>query len=286
MNDMFHTSKFHQCACLQTSDEAFGGVAALEEDERTDPDVTVTVDLADETARTFVAGQDSSRKFQTTVIIHNEDTSSSPASSRSSQQMASTELQDNNASNSAIQSMQSLMAAAANQSNVAETLASLNEQSNAAASTSGVMSNIRHSNEMLHHQLGSLFRRHAIKNDPRKVPPLPEVQRASSANPMSVSVPNLTASVDQTVSILESFSAVVKRNLGNNPNNMMSGSNNPCSSLVRLALSARSPGSLHQIVCLSLFMMYDVNMFQLPSSILQLFLKRKHNIYSQILEND
>ena len=43
----------------------------------------------------------------------------------------------------------------------------------------------------------------------------PESQtRSSPTNPMSVSVPNLPTSMEQTVSLLESFAAVAKRNLG------------------------------------------------------------------------
>ena len=63
------------------------------------------------------------------------------------------------------------------------------------------------------------------------------------ANLMSVSVPNLTSSVErmeQTVSLLESFAAVARRNLGNSTNNM-SRSNNT-NSLVRLAMQPNSPG--------------------------------------------
>ena len=42
----------------------------------------------------------------------------------------------------------------------------------------------------------------------------PESQtRSSPTNPMSVSVPNLPTSMEQTVSLLESFAAVAKRNL-------------------------------------------------------------------------
>ena len=59
---------------------------------------------------------------------------------------------------------------------------------------------------------------------------------------MSVSVPNLTSSVDQTVSLFESFSAVVKRNIGNNVKDIVANSEDPCSSLVRFALSAQLPG--------------------------------------------
>jgi len=66
------------------------------------------------------------------------------------------------------------------------------------------------------------------------------------ANSMSVSVPNLTSTMEQTVSLLESFAAVARRNLGNNTNNLVAAvtgvNNNPCSSLVRLALSSNSPG--------------------------------------------
>lgn len=64
------------------------------------------------------------------------------------------------------------------------------------------------------------------------------------SNPMSVSVPNLTASMEQTMgSLLESFGAahVARRNLGNSSNNMARAASN-ASSLMRLALSSNSPG--------------------------------------------
>ncbi|XP_074662874.1 E3 ubiquitin-protein ligase HECTD1-like [Tubulanus polymorphus] len=67
--------------------------------------------------------------------------------------------------------------------------------------------------------------------------------RTSPTNPMSVSVPNLPSSTEQTVSLLESFSAVLRRNRGNN--NMTRSSN--MSSLARLALAANSNSGL----CLS-----------------------------------
>ena len=66
--------------------------------------------------------------------------------------------------------------------------------------------------------------------------------RSQNANPMSVSVPNLTSNMErmeQTVSLLESFAAVARRNLGNSASNMRSNA----SSLVRLALSSGSPGN-------------------------------------------
>lgn len=68
-------------------------------------------------------------------------------------------------------------------------------------------------------------------------------QRATPTNSMSVSVPNLTSSMEQTVgSLLESFGAVhvARRNLGNSTNNMARSSN--AISLVRQALSSNSPG--------------------------------------------
>ena len=62
--------------------------------------------------------------------------------------------------------------------------------------------------------------------------------RQTPVNPMSISVPNLTSNMEQTVSLLESFAAVARRNLGNSANNMRTNAN----SLVRLALSSGSPG--------------------------------------------
>ncbi len=66
--------------------------------------------------------------------------------------------------------------------------------------------------------------------------------RQNPSNPMSVSVPNLTSSMEQTVSLLESFAAVARRNLGNSANNMARSAN--ASSLVRLALSSNTPATL------------------------------------------
>ena len=66
--------------------------------------------------------------------------------------------------------------------------------------------------------------------------------RTTPTNPMSVSVPNLTSNMEQTVSLLESFAAVARRNLGNNSNNMSRCNN--ASSLVRLALASNSNGKL------------------------------------------
>lgn len=90
--------------------------------------------------------------------------------------------------------------------------------------------------------------------DPHRPPPRPYGMRPSRqdnrkvdaqarttpTNPMSVSVPNLTSNMEQTVSLLESFAAVARRNLGNNSNNMSRCNN--ASSLVRLALASNSNG--------------------------------------------
>ena len=67
-----------------------------------------------------------------------------------------------------------------------------------------------------------------------------ENSRPTSSNSMSVSVPNLTSSREQTVFLLESFAAVARRNLGNSANNMARSAH--ASSLVRLALASNSPG--------------------------------------------
>ena len=65
--------------------------------------------------------------------------------------------------------------------------------------------------------------------------------RTTPTNPMSVSVPNLTSNMEQTVSLLESFAAVARRNLGNNSMNNMGRPNN-ASNLVRLALASNANG--------------------------------------------
>lgn len=71
----------------------------------------------------------------------------------------------------------------------------------------------------------------------------PESQtRSSPTNPMSVSVPNLPTSMEQTVSLLESFAAVAKRNLGtvgmnNRSNSIRLASQNAISNLLSTAQS-------------------------------------------------
>ena len=74
--------------------------------------------------------------------------------------------------------------------------------------------------------------------------------RPTTSNPMSVSVPNLTSSMEQTVSLLESFAAVARRNLGNNANNMARSAH--ASSLVRLALASNSPGMSNTFIYIHL----------------------------------
>jgi E3 ubiquitin-protein ligase HECTD1 len=105
--------------------------------------------------------------------------------------------------------------------------------------------------------MGALFRRHskaeaaaAARRQQQEATAAARTSssnQASSSNTMSVSVPNLTSTMEQTVSLLETFAMVARRNLGNNSSNMLSavtgGNNNPCSSLVRLALSSNSPVS-------------------------------------------
>ena len=82
-----------------------------------------------------------------------------------------------------------------------------------------------------------------------KRPSDPPTSRTSPTNPMSVSVPNLPSSTEQTASLLESFSAVLRRNRGNN--NMTRSSN--MSSLARLAMAANSPSKwLRQLLSKSL----------------------------------
>lgn len=60
--------------------------------------------------------------------------------------------------------------------------------------------------------------------------------RGSPTNLMSVSVPNLTTSMEQTVTLLDTFAAVARRNLASShASNMPRNANT--SSLVRMALS-------------------------------------------------
>ena len=63
--------------------------------------------------------------------------------------------------------------------------------------------------------------------------------RNSPTNPMSVSVPNLPASMEQpSMSLLETFAAVARRNAGNN----MLRSNNAISLARLLPSTCSSPG--------------------------------------------
>lgn len=206
---------------------------APEEVKRSDADVLVTVDLAEDVAPSSNLLTESSSQevgqFRTTVIVH-----TTPAEANNLIGDAAIPI-----SNDSIISPASLAGGVSEQ--ITGPVASKTGDQGAVGMAPLPLgsSNIRHSNEMSHHPMSSVFRRLG-KSDARKHPP--EVQRVASSNSMSVSVPNLTSSMEQTVSFLESFSAVVRRNLGNNPNNMVVGSSNPCSSLVRLALSSNSSG--------------------------------------------
>ena len=119
-------------------------------------------------------------------------------------------------------------------------------------------SGMRSNNELAHNAvMDALFRRHSKAEaaaSARRQQQEANTRTASStnqtsgsSNSMSVSVPNLTSTMEQTVSLLETFAMVARRNLGNNSGSVMSAvtgsNNNPCSSLVRLALSSNSPGT-------------------------------------------
>ena len=121
-------------------------------------------------------------------------------------------------------------------------------------------SGMRSNNELAHSAvMDALFRRHSkaeAASSARRQQQEANSRTASStnqtsgsSNSMSVSVPNLTSTMEQTVSLLETFAMVARRNLGNNSGSVMSAvtgsNNNPCSSLVRLALSSNSPGTSH-----------------------------------------
>ena len=125
----------------------------------------------------------------------------------------------------------------------------------AAQDTTGSLS-ARSNNEVAHTAvMDALFRRHSKteaatsarrQQDANTRTASSSNQSSGSSSSMSVSVPNLTSSMEQTVSLLETFAMVARRNLGNNSGSVMSAvagtNNNPCSSLVRLALSSNSPG--------------------------------------------
>jgi len=118
-------------------------------------------------------------------------------------------------------------------------------------------SGMRSNNELAHNAvMDALFRRHSKaeaaasarrqQQEANTRTTSSTNQNSGSSNSMSVSVPNLTSTMEQTVSLLETFAMVARRNLGNNSGSVMSAvtgsNNNPCSSLVRLALSSNSPG--------------------------------------------
>jgi len=129
-----------------------------------------------------------------------------------------------------------------------------------------------HSNNELAHNavMDALFRRHSKAEaaaSARRQQQESNTRTTSSTNQtsgssgsMSVSVPNLTSTMEQTVSLLETFAMVARRNLGNNSGNVMSAvagsNNNPCSSLVRLALSSNSPGISDKFIQLSVRLLY------------------------------
>ena len=231
---------------------------------RSDADVMVTVDLADEMLTAAMPSNQDSLQ-QPTVIVHSSVDAGAAASASvggataSERSSATTAVEhENNASNIAAggPSLRSAVCGLVGTSTREQGAVGMTHPSVSgvlsAAVAGATASNMRLNNELTHHSVGAMFRRH-VKSEARKQLP-PEVQRVVSAgataggstgansSSMSVSVPNLTTTMEQTVSLLESFAAVARRNLGNNTNNMVSGSNNPCSSLVRLALSSNSPG--------------------------------------------
>ena len=131
-------------------------------------------------------------------------------------------------------------------------------------------SGTRSNNELAHHAvMDALFRRHSKAEaaaSARRQQQEASTRTTSSTNQtsgssssMSVSVPNLTSTMEQTVSLLETFAMVARRNLGNNSGSVMSAvagsNNNPCSSLVRLALSSNSPGIvapyIYPLICIA-----------------------------------
>jgi len=128
-------------------------------------------------------------------------------------------------------------------------------------------SGARSNNELAHNAvMDALFRRHSkaeaaasvrrqLQDVNTRTTSAANQTSGGSSNSMSVSVPNLTSTMEQTVNLLETFAMVARRNLGNNSGNVMSAvagsNNNPCSSLVRLALSSNSPGNSDALIFLS-----------------------------------
>lgn len=70
--------------------------------------------------------------------------------------------------------------------------------------------------------------------------------RGSPTNLMSVSVPNLPSSMEQTVTLLDTFAAVARRNLSSGHQSNLPRNSNT-SSLVRMALS-HSPSESNVVV--------------------------------------
>jgi len=135
----------------------------------------------------------------------------------------------------------------------------LAQDTSAGSTPLGVGQHVRSNNEMAHSAvMDALFRRHSKaeaaasaahrqQQESNTRTTSSSNQSSGSSSSMSVSVPNLTSTMEQTVSLLETFAMVARRNLGNNSGSVMSAvtgsNNNPCSSLVRLALSSNSPGT-------------------------------------------
>lgn len=137
----------------------------------------------------------------------------------------------------------------------------------------GIGQHTRSNNELAHNAvMDALFRRHSKaeaaasathrqQQEPNTRTTSASNQTSGSSSSMSVSVPNLTSTMEQTVSLLETFAMVARRNLGNNSGSVMSAvagsNNNPCSSLVRLALSSNSPGTCYMSMLLVVLYVFD-----------------------------
>jgi len=249
-------------------------------------DVTVTVDLAEELLSTSTAASmpSSTSQFHTTVIVHSsadqqattptscEETidelsatgdqsnvaeqSDTTAPAAKGASIETTPLSANTTQPAGAESAVSDSRPAPSRRPISRSQLSQGQSTGPLHHGGGSMA--RSNNELSHHAvMGALFRRHS-KAEVAAVARRQQQEAAArasmssnqasggGANSMSVSVPNLTSTMEQTVSLLESFAAVARRNLGNNTNNLVAAvtgvNNNPCSSLVRLALSSNSPG--------------------------------------------
>ena len=223
-----HHFLIKECSTFQTAQSIAESVLNL---ATADTGVMVTVDSADDRCI-------SSHSTETPVLVHSSESGHSNTSAPIMEQPEEEAL-PSPAAMATTPPLGSFLEQQRNQQLLARARDSVRDAARCAESSHGetplCSSSSRSVTETnLDNQQAS--RRASSKSDANKKC---DASRSSPSNPMSVSVPNLTSSMEQTVSFLESFAAVARRNLGNNVNNMARSSN---ASLVRLALSSNPPG--------------------------------------------